>query len=92
MAISTYKIFLMQKNTSAWEKLIDIKEFPDLGGEPEIFAWLLAVAAQRADSRRYDCELRLFVTGAARAAGAPARPGRANGSRPTTRPAPVAAP
>ncbi len=28
MAISTYKIFLMQKNTSAWEKLIDIKEFP----------------------------------------------------------------
>ena len=31
MAISTYKIFLMQKNTSAWEKLIDIKEFPDLG-------------------------------------------------------------
>lgn len=36
MAISTYKIFLMQKNTSAWEKLIDIKEFPDLGGAPEM--------------------------------------------------------
>ena len=36
MAISTYKIFLMQKNTSAWEKLIDIKEFPDLGGTPEM--------------------------------------------------------
>ena len=31
MAISTYKIFLMQKNEDAWEKLIDIKEFPDLG-------------------------------------------------------------
>lgn len=36
MAISTYKIFLMQKNTSAWEKVIDIKEFPDLGGTPEM--------------------------------------------------------
>lgn len=36
MAISTYKIFLMQKNTETWEKLIDIKEFPDLGGTPEM--------------------------------------------------------
>lgn len=36
MAISTYKIFLMQKSTSTWEKLIDIKEFPDLGGAPEM--------------------------------------------------------
>lgn len=39
MAISTYKVFLMkQKDASAntWEKLIDIKEFPDLGGEPEL--------------------------------------------------------
>ena len=36
MAISTYKIFLMQKKESAWEKLIDIKEFPDLGGTPEM--------------------------------------------------------
>lgn len=36
MAISTYKIFLMQKNEDAWEKLIDIKEFPDLGGIPEM--------------------------------------------------------
>lgn len=36
MAISTYKIFLMQKNTSAWEKVVDIKEFPDLGGTPEM--------------------------------------------------------
>lgn len=36
MAISTYKIFLMQKNKDAWEKLIDIKEFPDLGGTPEM--------------------------------------------------------
>lgn len=38
MAISTYKIFLMKKGDSGstWEKLIDIKEFPDLGGAPEM--------------------------------------------------------
>ena len=38
MAISTYKIFLMKKGDSAdtWEKLIDIKDFPDLGGAPEL--------------------------------------------------------
>ena len=36
MAISTYKSFLMYKNTSTWEKLIDIKSFPDLGGTPEL--------------------------------------------------------
>ena len=37
MAISTYKVFLMKKGSSedTWEKVIDIKEFPDLGGEPE---------------------------------------------------------
>ena len=36
MAISTYKSFLMVKSTSTWEKLIDIKSFPDLGGAPEL--------------------------------------------------------
>ena len=36
MAISTYKSFLMVKNSSTWEKLIDIKSFPDLGGTPEL--------------------------------------------------------
>ena len=36
MAISTYKSYLMHKNASAWEKLIDIKSFPDLGGAPEL--------------------------------------------------------
>lgn len=36
MAISTYKIFLMQKVNEAWQKLIDIKDFPDLGGAPEM--------------------------------------------------------
>ena len=36
MAISTYKSFLMYKNSAAWEKLVDIKSFPDLGGAPEL--------------------------------------------------------
>ena len=37
MAISTYKVFLMKKGSGdAYEKLIDIKEFPDLGGTPEM--------------------------------------------------------
>ena len=33
---STFKTFLMRKNSSAYEKLCDIKDFPDLGGEPEM--------------------------------------------------------
>ena len=36
MAISSYKTFLMVKKDEAWEKLIDIKSFPDLGGAPEM--------------------------------------------------------
>ena len=36
MAISTYKSFLMHKKSSTYEKLIDIKSFPDLGGSPEL--------------------------------------------------------
>lgn len=36
MAISTYKTFLMKGTGGAWSKLIDIKEFPDLGGVPEM--------------------------------------------------------
>ena len=36
MAISTYKSFLMVKNSSTWEKLIDIKSYPDLGSAPEL--------------------------------------------------------
>ena len=31
----TYKTFLMHKTSTTWGKLIDIKDFPDLGGEPE---------------------------------------------------------
>jgi hypothetical protein len=36
MAISSYKTFLMVKKESAFEKLVDIKNFPDLGGAPEM--------------------------------------------------------
>lgn len=38
MAISTYKVYLMYKATASAEytKLVDIKDFPDLGGEPEL--------------------------------------------------------
>lgn len=36
MATSTYMTFLMHKNSTSWEKLLDITEFPDLGGEPEL--------------------------------------------------------
>ena len=36
MAISTYGIQLMHKVSDTYEKLIDIKDFPDLGGTPEM--------------------------------------------------------
>lgn len=36
MAISSYKTFLMIEKDGAFEKLIDIKNFPDLGGAPEM--------------------------------------------------------
>ena len=41
MATATYMTFLMHKSKTAesedaWKKLIDITEFPDLGGEPEM--------------------------------------------------------
>lgn len=39
MAISTYKVALMKGSTSSstttYSKLVDIKDFPDLGGTPE---------------------------------------------------------
>lgn len=35
MAISSYMTYLMYKGTSDYEKLVDIKDFPALGGEPE---------------------------------------------------------
>lgn len=38
MAISTYRVYLMHKKASGdqWDKLVDIKSFPDLGGPPEM--------------------------------------------------------
>ena len=38
MAISTYKVFLMNSadNGTTWTKLIDIKEYPDLMSPPEM--------------------------------------------------------
>ena len=37
MAISTYKIFLMKKGSGdTFEKFLDVKSFPDLGGSPEM--------------------------------------------------------
>lgn len=37
MSISTFKVFLMHKTPeAAYTKLIDIKEFPNLGGDPEM--------------------------------------------------------
>lgn len=37
MAISTYKVYLMHAASGdTYEKLVDIKDFPDLGGSPEM--------------------------------------------------------
>ena len=36
MASSTYKSFLMIKESDTYKKLVDIKDYPDLGGEPEM--------------------------------------------------------
>lgn len=37
MASSSFKTFLMKKGTGdTYEKLVDIKDFPDLGGSPEM--------------------------------------------------------
>lgn len=37
-AISSYKVFLMHKSSTGndYAKLVDIKDYPDLGGEPEM--------------------------------------------------------
>ncbi len=36
MAENTYQSYLMRKKDTAYEKLIDIKDYPDLGGSPEM--------------------------------------------------------
>lgn len=35
-AISTYGVYLMWKDDDTWKKLVDIKDFPALGGAPEM--------------------------------------------------------
>lgn len=35
MATITYKTYLMKKTGDSYEKLIDIKDYPDMGSEPE---------------------------------------------------------
>ena len=35
MATSTFKTFLMKKGASDYEKLVDIKDYPDIGGSVE---------------------------------------------------------
>lgn len=35
MAMITYKTYLMYKSGSTYTKLVDIKSFPDMGGEPD---------------------------------------------------------
>lgn len=35
MAISTFRAFLMNKVSTTYSKVVDIKDFPDLGGDPE---------------------------------------------------------
>lgn len=36
MATSSYKSFLMYKNSGTYEVLVPIKDYPDLGGAPEM--------------------------------------------------------
>ena len=36
MASSTYKTFLMHEKDGTYEKLVDIKDFGDIGGSPEL--------------------------------------------------------
>lgn len=36
MAIASYGTFLMKKTGSTYAKLVDIRDFPDLGGAPEM--------------------------------------------------------
>lgn len=65
MAISTYKCFLMSKGASgsAYTKLVDIKDFPDLGGSPELLetttlsdkAQTYILGIQSVDSLEFTC-------------------------------------
>lgn len=49
MAISTFRAFLMNKVSTTYSKVVDIKSFPDLGGAPEA----LDVTTLSDGARRY---------------------------------------
>lgn len=66
MAISSYKVFLMKgtgTGTLTWAKLVDIKDFPDLGAAPEAletttlsdFARTYIPGIQNADQKSFTC-------------------------------------
>ena len=67
MAISTYKSFLMHKASDKWEKLIDIKSYPDLGGSPELLeattlsdpATVNIMGIQSLDALEFECNYTL---------------------------------
>ena len=67
MAISTYKSFLMHKNSATWEKLVDIVSYGDLGSTPELLeATTLSDAAtvnifgiQTLDALEFECNYTL---------------------------------
>ena len=67
MAISTYKSFLMHKVSDKWEKLIDIKSYPDLGGSPELLeattlsdpATVNIMGIQSLDALEFECNYTL---------------------------------
>ena len=67
MAVSTYKTFLMVKNASTYEKLIDIVSYPDLGGAPEMLeattlsdpATVNIMGIQSQDALEFECNYTL---------------------------------
>lgn len=67
MAVSTYKSFLMVKNATTWEKLVDIKSYPDLGGAPELLeattlsdpATVNIFGIQNQDALEFECNYTL---------------------------------
>ncbi len=67
MALSTYKSFLMHKVSDKWEKLVDIKSYPDLGGSPELLeatslsdpATVNIMGIQSMDALEFECNYTL---------------------------------
>lgn len=63
MAENTYGTYLMRKQESTYSKLVDIKDYPDLGGAPEMLetttlsdkmqTYILGI--QKSDSLEFTC-------------------------------------